>query len=213
MKKILFLFLLLFLNLAGCDQPKNDASNGKDNSIEQKTLDSNTNLKAIFEGNKNAKIEIIVFESLTCSHCASFHTEIYPKLKKDFIDKGAVKIIFKSFPLDLGALNASKIAQCNNDGNSKILHLLYEKQNDWVKGEKIEDFNSNLRKIIKDENIELDFDKCLDNKLLEDHILQQRIEGVKKYKVNATPTIIINEKKFDKPLTYKNLKIAIEKLI
>ncbi len=174
---------------------------------------SDTNINSIYEGNKTAKIEIIVFESLTCSHCASFHTQIYPKLKKDFIDKKIVKIIFKSFPLDLAALNASKIAHCNNDGNSKILHLLYKKQNDWIKGEKIEDFNSNLRKIIKDENIELDFDKCLDNKLLEDQILQQRIEGVKKYKVNATPTIIINEKKFDKPLTYKNLKKTIEKLI
>jgi len=174
---------------------------------------SDTNINSIYEGNKTAKIEIIIFESLTCSHCASFHTQIYPKLKKDFIDKKIVKIIFKSFPLDLAALNASKIAHCNNDGNSKILHLLYKKQNDWIKGEKIEDLNSNLRKIIKDENIELDFDKCLDNKLLEDHILQQRIEGVKKYKVNATPTIIINEKKFDKPLTYKNLKKTIEKLI
>ena len=174
---------------------------------------SDTNINSIYEGNKTAKIEIIIFESLTCSHCASFHTQIYPKLKKDFIDKKIVKIIFKSFPLDLAALNASKIAHCNNDGNSKILHLLYKKQNDWIKGEKIEDFNSNLRKIIKDENIELDFDKCLDNKFLEDHILQQRIEGVKKYKVNATPTIIINEKKFDKPLTYKNLKKIIEKLI
>ena len=174
---------------------------------------SDTNINSIYEGNKTAKIEIIVFESLTCSHCASFHKEIYPKIKKNFVDNGIVKIIFKSFPLDLAALNASKIAHCNNDGNSKILHLLYKKQNDWLKGEKIEDLNSNLRKIIKDENIELDFDKCLDNKLLEDHILQQRIEGVKKYKVNATPTIIINEKKFDKPLTYKNLKKTIEKLI
>ena len=176
-------------------------------------VNSDTNINSIYEGNKSAKIEMIVFESLTCSHCASFHKEIYPKIKKNFVDNGIVKIVFKSFPLDLAALNASIIAHCNNDGNSKILHLLYQKQNDWIKGEKIEDFNSNLRKIIKDENIELSFDKCLDNKLLEDHILQQRIEGVKKYKVNATPTIIINEKKFDKPLTYKNLKKTIEKLI
>ena len=176
-------------------------------------VNSDTNINSIYEGNKNAKIEMIVFESLTCSHCASFHKEIYPKIKKNFVDNGIVKIVFKSFPLDLAALNASIIAHCNNDGNSKILHLLYQKQNDWIEGEKIEDFNSNLRKIIEDENIELDFDKCLDNKLLEDHVLQQRIEGVKKYKVNATPTIIINEKKFDKPLTYKNLKKTIEKLI
>ena len=174
---------------------------------------SDIGINSIYEGSQDAKIEIIVFESLTCSHCASFHTEIYPKLKRDFIDNKTVKIVFKSFPLDLAALNASKIAHCNNDGNSKILHLLYEKQNDWIQAEKIEDFNSNLKKIIKDENIELDFEKCLNNKLLEDHILEQRIEGVKKYKVNATPTIIINEKKFDKPLTYKNLKKTIEKLI
>ena len=174
---------------------------------------SDIGINSIYEGNQDAKIEIIVFESLTCSHCASFHTEIYPKLKRDFIDNKTVKIVFKSFPLDLAALNASKIAHCNNDGNSKILHLLYEKQNDWIQGEKIEDYNSNLRKIIKDENIELDFDKCLNNNLLEDHILEQRIEGVKKYKVNATPTIIINEQKFDKPLTYNNLEKIIEKKI
>ena len=174
---------------------------------------SDTNINSIYEGNKDAKIEIIVFESLTCSHCASFHKEIYPILKKKFVDNDFVKIVFKSFPLDLAALNASKIAHCNNDGNSKILHLLYEKQNDWIQGEKIEDYNSNLRKIIKDENIELDFDKCLNNNLLEDHILEQRIEGVKKYKINATPTIIINEEKFDKPLTYNNLEKIIKKKI
>jgi len=174
---------------------------------------SDIGINSIYEGNQDAKIEIIVFESLTCSHCASFHNEIYPILKKNFVDNDFVKIVFKSFPLDLAALNASKIAHCNNDGNSKILHLLYEKQNDWIQGEKIEDYNSNLRKIIKDENIELDFDKCLNNNLLEDHILEQRIEGVKKYKVNATPTIIINEEKFDKPLTYNNLEKIIKKKI
>ena len=67
--------------------------------------------KGITEGNKNAKIEILVYESLTCSHCATFHNEVYPHLKKNFIDKDLVKIEFKSFPLDIAALNASKIAQ------------------------------------------------------------------------------------------------------
>ncbi len=174
---------------------------------------SETNIKIISDGKESAKIEIIVFESLTCSHCATFHKEIYPNLKKDYIDNGSVKIIYKSFPLDLAALNASKIAHCKNDGNSKILHMLYEKQTDWAIGENIEEFNLNLRKIINQENITIDFDKCLNSEELENHILEERIEGVKKYKVNATPTIIINEKKFDKPLTYKNLKKIIEKLI
>ena len=67
-------------------------------------------IKPIYEGNIDSKVNILVYESLTCSHCAEFHKEIYPKLKKDFIDTGLVKIEFRSFPLDLAALNASKIA-------------------------------------------------------------------------------------------------------
>ena len=76
-----------------------------------------------------------------------------------------------------------------------------------------EKFNSNLKELLNNENLQIDFDKCTANKDIEDFILNDRIEGVKKFKVNATPTIIINDKKFDKPLNYKNLKKSIEKLI
>ena len=142
-----------------------------------------------------------------------FHKEIYPNLKKDFIDKGLVKIEFKNFPLDIAGLNASKIAQCKNDGKSNLLHFLYENQSTWVKGEKIEDVNKNLKKLIEDKNIDIDFEKCTTDKNIEDYVLNDRIEGVKKFKVNATPTIIINGKKFEKTLNYKNLKKSLEKLI
>jgi len=174
---------------------------------------SEIDIKPIYEGNENADVKIIIYESLTCSHCAAFHKDIYPKLKKDFVNNNLVKLEFRNFPLDLAALNASKISHCKNDGNSKILHLLYQKQDEWVKGEKLEDFNSNLKKVILDNNINLDFDKCINNKTIEDYVLEERIEAVKNYKINATPTLIINKKKFDKPLTYKNLKKAIEKLL
>ena len=76
---------------------------------------SNAEIKRIISGNENAKITIIAYESLTCSHCASFHKEIYPNLKKDFIDTGLVKIEFRHFPLDVAAFNASKISQCKQD--------------------------------------------------------------------------------------------------
>ena len=173
----------------------------------------NDRLKDITEGNENAKIEILVYESLSCSHCAAFHKEVYPDLKKDFIDKGLVKIEFKNFPLDIAALNASKIAHCKNDGKSDILHFLYYTQNTWIKGQTIDEINLNLKTIINGENFGIDFSKCINNKRIEDHILADRIESVKKFEINSTPTLIINNKKFDKPLTYKNLKIAIEKLI
>ena len=193
MKKIysLILFVLFFFNLSFAD----------------------TKIVEIIDGKNDAKINLIIYESLTCSHCANFHREIYPLLKENFIDKGIVNIEFRNFPLDIAALNASKIAHCKNDGDSKILHLLYKNQNSWAKGNSLEEFNKNLEKLVLSENLNLNFIDCINNSEIEDYILEDRIDAVKKYNINATPTLIIMGKKFDKTLTYKNIKKAIEKLI
>jgi protein-disulfide isomerase len=170
-------------------------------------------IKRIFVGNKDAKITIIAFESLTCSHCANFHEDVYPQLKKEYLDTGLAKIEFRHFPLDIVALNASKVSQCKNDGDSSMLNSLFANQQKWVKGSSVEEANENLQKFLESEGFNVDFKKCIENKEIEDFILNDRIDGVKKYKVNATPTIIINDKKFEKSLNYKNLKKALEKLI
>jgi protein-disulfide isomerase len=170
-------------------------------------------IKRILVGNENAKISIIAFESLTCSHCANFHNDVYPLLKKEYLDTGLVKIEFRHFPLDVAAFNASKIAQCRNDGHPEILESLYAKQNKWIKGSTEEEVNSYLQIFIKNEGFDLDVAKCINNKEIEDFVLNDRIDGAKNFKINATPTIIINNKKFEKPLNFKNLKKAIEKLI
>ena len=175
--------------------------------------EENQIIKRISEGDQSAKIEIITYESLTCSHCADFHKNVYPELKKDFIDTGIVKIEFRHFPLDIAAFNASKIGQCNNDGKSDIIHMLFSGQKKWARGETPEEASANLKKFLVDNDLNLDFEKCLNNKAIEDYVLNDRIEGVKKFDVNATPTIIINNKKFDKTLNYKNLKKYLEKLI
>ena len=67
-------------------------------------------IKRIISGNENAKITIIAYESLTCSHCATFHKDVYPQLKKEYIDTGLAKLEFRHFPLDVAAFNAAKIA-------------------------------------------------------------------------------------------------------
>ena len=113
----------------------------------------------------------------------------------------------------MAAFNASKVAHCKNDGKSEILHFLFDNQSKWAKGNSVEEFNDNLKKILNSQNFGIDFNKCIDNKKIEDYVLENRIEGVKKFKINATPTIIINGEKFNKPLTYKNLKKFLEKLI
>ena len=126
MKKIIFVVLFLFLNLNVF-------------ALE------NSNLIDISDGNDNAKIKIYTYQSLTCPHCATFHNEIYPLLKRDFIDKGILKIYFRHFPLDLASLNAAKIVQCV-DGEKKIPFLahLYKTQEKWTKGEIIEDLPRNF---------------------------------------------------------------------
>ena len=170
-------------------------------------------IKRIFVGNKDAKITIIAFESLTCSHCASFHKDVYPQLKKEYLDTGLAKIEFRHFPLDVAAFNASKVSQCKNDGDSEILNSLFANQQKWVKGNSVEEANKNLQKFLITQSFDLNFEKCINNKEIEDFVLNDRIDGVKKFKVNATPTIVINNKKFEKTLNYKNLKKALEKLI
>ena len=170
-------------------------------------------IKRIFVGNESAKISIIAFESLTCSHCANFHKDVYPLLKKEYLDTGLAKIEFRHFPLDIAAFNASKVAQCKNDGNSKILESLYANQQKWVKGSSIEEANINLQKFLLKEGFNIDFESCIKNKQIEDFVLNDRIDGAKNFKVNATPTIIINNEKFEKTINYKNLKKALEKLI
>ena len=174
---------------------------------------SNAEVNRIIAGNKDAKITIIAYESLTCSHCADFHKDIYPQLKKDYIDTGLAKIEFRHFPLDVAAFNASKIAQCKSDEGLKILNSLYSNQQEWVRGNTVDEINDNLKKFIKNQGFKINFEKCINNKKVEDYVLNDRIEGVKKFKVNATPTIIINDEKFEKTLNYKNLKKSLEKLI
>ena len=191
MKKFLLLFIIFFGSI----------------------LTTNAEIKRIISGNENAKITIIIYESLTCSHCASFHKEVYPKLKKNYIDTGLAKIEFRNFPLDIAALNASKLAQCESNQSLEILEALYSDQQTWVKGSTIEELNVNLKKFIEKKGFKLNFDKCINDKEIENFILEDRIEGTKKFKVNATPTIIINNKKFEKSLNYKNLKKSLEKLI
>ena len=191
MKKILFIFILYFLFITNIN-----AENYR-----------------IISGNQNAKISIIAYESLTCSHCANFHKDIYPKLKKEYIDTGLAKIEFRHFPLDIAAFNASKITQCKKDQSLEILNTLYSNQEKWFKGNTIEEINTNLTKLIKEKKFNINFEKCINNKKIEDFVLNDRIEGVKKYNINATPTIIINDKKFEKSLNYKNLKKTLEKLI
>ena len=116
---------------------------------------ANAEVKRITSGKENAKITIIAYESLTCSHCADFHKDVYPELKKEYLDTGLAKIEFRHFPLDIAAFNAAKIAQCKQNQSLEILESLYSNQKAWVKGNTIEEVNKNLKEFIKKKVLKL----------------------------------------------------------
>tara|TARA_B100000674_G_C37679266_1_gene840740 strand:+ start:151 stop:744 length:594 start_codon:yes stop_codon:yes gene_type:complete len=170
--------------------------------------------KILSIGKSNAKVTVKVFSSLTCPHCANFHNKIFNQLKKEFIDKGLVKFEHHAFPLDLAALNAEIIVRCHIDKNKnfKLLEKVYEKQKKWAVGSDINKINESIKKIGLELNLSnVDMDNCLKNEKVQDDILNQRIEAQKKYKIESTPTILINEKKYSGKVDYEQFKKEIEK--
>ena len=167
--------------------------------------------------NKNNSMVIVkVFSSLTCPHCADFHGKIFEDLKEEYISIGKVKFEHHSFPLDLAALNAEKILQCNANSrvNLKFLTEIYKKQNKWAIGTDINIINTSIKSIGKDFDLtESEMNKCLASKELEEKILNERIEAQKNYKISSTPTIYLNEKKYEGSRNYKSFKKAIDKLL
>ena len=165
-------------------------------------------------GQSDAKVTVKVFSSLTCPHCANFHTKIFYKLEKDFINEGKVRFEHHAFPLDLAALNAEIVVRCHVDNITKIklLGKMYEKQKIWAVGSDINKINESIKKIGLELNLDdVKMDECLKSEKAQDNVLNQRIEAQKKYKIDSTPTILINEKKYDGKIDYKQFKKAIEK--
>tara|TARA_B100000886_G_scaffold223681_1_gene155635 strand:+ start:1491 stop:2084 length:594 start_codon:yes stop_codon:yes gene_type:complete len=167
-------------------------------------------------GDENAKITVKVFSSLTCPHCASFHEKIFESLKKNYIDKNKVKFEHHAFPLDLAALNAEKIVRCASSPEEKfeLLTKLYNKQSKWAVGSDIKKINEFLIKIGYDSKIsESNLRKCLDDEKKQEFILNERIAAQKEYNIRSTPTIYINDKKYEDKHEFKSFKKQIDKLL
>ena len=170
--------------------------------------------KILSIGSPDAKVTVKVFSSLTCPHCATFHTSIFNKLKKEYIDEGLVRFEHHAFPLDLAALNAEVVVRCqtNNETKFKLLEEIYNKQTFWAVGSDINKINDLIKEVGSDFDLtEEKMNACLENSDVQDEILNERIEAQKKYKIESTPTIFVNEKKYSGKVDYKKFKKIIEK--
>lgn len=165
-------------------------------------------------GSQDAKISVEIFSSLTCPHCAKFHLNVLPGLIKKFVETKKIKIYLKDFPLDLAALNAAKIARCISNKNSMLfLDEIYTKQSEWAVGNNIKEINQKIKKISSKHNMnDKDFDSCINNEKVEKEVLTSRIEAQKMYNITGTPTIIINQKKYEGSYNLEEISKYISKI-
>mgnify|MGYP006086549815 CR=1 FL=1 len=180
-----------------------------------KAYTENLDKPLIVLGKESAPIKIKIFSSFTCPHCANFHLNVVPKIKKEYVDLGKVQLIFIDFPLDKMAFNASKLLNCIDESKQiAFMDIIYKKQSEWVAGSNFDEINKNLKNLAEKFEVSSEtYDKCIDNEIISDRILNGRIDAHKKYTIDSTPTIIINEMKFNNDINFKNIKKKIEKII
>lgn len=160
-------------------------------------------------GKPDAPVTMIEYASATCPHCAAFHTETLPTIKKDYIDTGKVRFVLREFPLDDLALAGAMIARCAPEEKYfPIMDVLFEQQRTWTRGNPREE----LFKIAQLAGFSRDsFDQCLKNEELAKGILSIRGKADEKYGVSSTPTFFINGEELQGNQPLEEFRKAIEK--
>ena len=144
-------------------------------------------------GDPAAPVTMIEYSSLSCPHCARFHNDIYPALKERYIDTGKVRMIFRDFPLNQPALQATVVAHCGgSERYVGFIDVMFKTQATWSQAP---DPVSELKKLAKLGGLgEEQVDACLNDQALVDSILQGRLDGQEEHNVQSTPTFVINDK-------------------
>ena len=171
-------------------------------------------VKPIFEGSVDAKVKIVVFESLTCSHCANFHQNTLPQLVEEYVNTDKIKIVFRDFPLNYPALMGSMILQCiDKEIRYEYLSALFILQSQWVNPE-IEITKKELFKIMQTGGMTKNqFNECLGNTDLEQKILQGLIEVKNEFNIGTTPSFLINGTLVEGNKSFNNFKKIIDKIL
>jgi protein-disulfide isomerase len=163
-------------------------------------------------GSNDAKVVIVEYASMTCGHCATFHNNVFPELKKKYIDTGKVRFILREFPLDNLAAAASMLARCaGGDKTYPLVGILFEKQDEWVvRGNPV----PKLFEIAKQAGFTQEsFDKCLTDQKLLEQLTAVRTRANEKFGVSSTPTFFVNGKRLSSGTALGDFDQAIEPLL
>lgn len=163
-------------------------------------------------GNKYAPVLMIEYASLSCSHCANFHDKVLDDLIVSHINTGKLRYIFRDFPLNQPALDASLLARCADKNNYfNFVKVLFKSQENWAYSP---DYKDILRNIAKLGGIEGDnFDECLADKAMQEEILTDKKDAIEVLEVNSTPTIFINGVLYKGPHLHKDVADYVDSLL
>ncbi|MDC9701659.1 MAG: DsbA family protein [Alphaproteobacteria bacterium] len=160
-------------------------------------------------GADNAPLKIIEYVSMSCGACALFHEEIFPNLKKKYIDTGKIQFIFREFPLDPSSTAAFMLARCGkNERYFDMINILFHRQSEWTQAENTSEI---LFSIVKQTGFTKEsFDSCLSDQKLLDGINQVRDHAAREFSVNKTPSFFINGEEFEGEFSLKSFEAAID---
>lgn len=161
-------------------------------------------------GDPNAKVTIVEYASMTCSHCRDFHSESWPTIKRDYVDTGKVKFILREFPFDPRALAAFMLARCaGDDKRTAMVDVLFDQQREWAAAENA---SVALLKIAQLSGMSQDqFKACLSNSDLQTKVVAVQTAGQNEFGVKATPTFFVNGDKYAGALSAEQMAAVIDK--
>jgi protein-disulfide isomerase len=166
--------------------------------------------REFIHGDPKAKLTVIEYASLTCSHCANFHQKVWPEIKKAYVDTGKIRFVFRDYPLDGLAMAGALLARCApEDRGKRMIDMMFKNQAEWVRApQPIEPLKQYAQLAGMSP---ADVDACLKNEEMLKTIKDEQNKATTLYKVQATPTFWIGEEKIDGQRTFEDMAKVIDK--
>lgn len=164
----------------------------------------------IVYGSADAPVEIIEYASLTCPHCARFAADIFPKIKSEYVDTGKVRFIYRNFVMNQFDMAASVVARCKDtEVTKRLMTVFFDRQAAWIGAEDRVGALAGLARRAGGMS-RTQFDRCIADRDMQQHLAKMTDDGRIRYKVNATPTLLVEGSKVEATNDWDAVKAAIE---
>ncbi|MGO4906756.1 DsbA family protein [Pseudorhodobacter sp. W20_MBD10_FR17] len=162
-------------------------------------------------GNLDSKVVLTEYASYTCPHCANFHTEVFKDLKRDYIDTGKIKFVYREVFFDRYGLWAAMIARCGGDLRYfGIQDLIYSTQKEWASSQDPAVIIENLRRLGRTAGLDdAAMDVCLNDAAMAQAMVAKFQKDSEADDINSTPSFVLNGVKHSN-MNYADLKALLD---